>query len=178
MTSSLSKSTLRSFAVAAAFSLFFLTAPEPARGQEIDQTVARISYLSGPVSYSRGDDPDDWDDAAVNLPFTLGDRIYSPEDSRAELQLSAGNFVRLGHRTYLTALNLTHDSKQFYLGGGAASFDIRALGPDEVFEIDTPNIAVTLEGPGRYRVEVDENGAAAGHQKAGGRVSEFGDANG
>lgn len=158
MIASLNKSTLQSFGVAVGFLLFFLTAPEPARGQEIYQTVARISYVSGPVSYSRGDDPDDWEAAIVNVPFALGDRIYSPGDGRAELQLPAGNFARLGHRTYFTALNLTYDVKQFYLGVGAASFHIRQLGPDEIFEVDTPNIAVTLEAGGRYRVEVDEEG--------------------
>src|SRR5574341_1631049 len=158
MDASLVKSTLRRLVVAAGCMLFLLTTSKPARGQEIHQTVARVSYLSGPVSYSRGDDPDEWEAANVNVPFTLGDRIYAPGESRAELQLPGGNFVRLGHRTYFTALNLAYDDKQFYLGEGAAAVNIRSLGPDEIFEIATPNMAVTIEAPGRYRIEVDENG--------------------
>ena len=52
---------------------------------EIRQTVARISYLSGEVSFSRGDDPDNWQPADRNVPMTLGDRIYTGSRSRVEL---------------------------------------------------------------------------------------------
>jgi hypothetical protein len=131
-------------------------APLPA--QERYPAVARLSFISGPVTYSRGDDPDEWDDAIENVPLTIGDRIYAPEDGRAELQLSSGNFVRLAPRSYLSTLNLSDDIKQFYLGEGVASFNIRRLQSDEVIEIDTPNVSVTLEEPGQYRVAVDEDG--------------------
>ncbi|MBI4528155.1 MAG: FecR domain-containing protein [Deltaproteobacteria bacterium] len=144
--------------------MFFAPAQKPAVGQEniddpeIYQEVARVSYVSGGVSYSRGDDPDYWETAAINVPFTLGDRIYSPSSGRAELELPAGNFVRLAPRTYLTALNLSYDIKQFYLGVGKAAFHIRNLAADEIYEVDTPNVAVNFEASGRYRVEVDEEG--------------------
>src|SRR5918992_3812293 len=152
-------STLHKFAlVAITLLLLVLTTSQPAPAQEIDQTVARLSFVSGPVSYSRGDDPDEWDPAMINVPFTLGDRIYAPEDGRAELQLPAGNFVRLAPRSYFSALNLSDDVKQFYLGDGAASFNIRRLRSDEVIEIDTPNVSVTLDQPGKYRIAVDEDG--------------------
>jgi hypothetical protein len=144
--------------VAASLFLSLFLTTSPARGQEIDQTVARLSFVSGAVSYSRGDDPDEWDPAIVNVPFTLGDRIYAPEDGRAELQLPAGNFVRLAPRSYFSALNLTYDTKQFYLGEGSASFNIRNLASDETFEVATPNMAVTFDSPGKYRIEVDEDG--------------------
>jgi hypothetical protein len=143
----------------------FSMTPQPARaqdypdtGDDIDQVVARISFIQGPVSYARGDDPDEWDPAAVNVPFALGDRLYSAADGRAELSLPGGNFVRIGRRSYVSALTLSYDTKQFYVGNGAATFTVRRLGPDEIFEIDTPSVAVTVDQPGRYRVEVDENG--------------------
>jgi hypothetical protein len=125
---------------------------------EIYQTVARISYLSGDVSFSRGDDPDDWQPADVNVPMTLGDRIYTGSRSRIELQVHGGDFVRLGARTDFAALNLTEDTKQFSLRSGVASIRIRRLSDSEIFEIDTPNAAVNFERPGDYRVDVDENG--------------------
>jgi len=126
--------------------------------EDIDQIVARVSFVQGPVSYARGDDPDDWDPAVVNIPFALGDRLYSSTDGRAELSLPGGNFVRLGRRSYVSALTLSYDTKQFYVGNGAATFTVRRLGRDEIFEIDTPSVAVTVDQPGRYRVEVDDNG--------------------
>ena len=140
------------------FFAFALISPGLSAAQERYPSVARISFVSGPVSYSRGDDPDEWDDAIENVPLTIGDRIYAPEDGRAELQLPSGNFVRLAPRSYFSALNLSDDIKQFYLGEGAASFNIRRLRSDEVIEIDTPNVSVTLDQPGRYRIAVDEDG--------------------
>ena len=140
------------------FFAFALISPGLSAAQERYPSVARISFVSGPVSYSRGDDPDEWDDAIENVPLTIGDRIYAPEDGRAELQLPSGNFVRLAPRSYFSALNLSDDIKQFYLGEGASSFNIRRLRSDEVIEIDTPNVSVTLDQPGRYRIAVDENG--------------------
>jgi FecR protein len=125
---------------------------------EMRQTVARISFLSGEVSFSRGDDPEDWQPADQNVPMTLGDRIYTGSRSRVELQVHGGDFVRLGSRTDLAALNLTDDTKQFSLRSGVASIRIRRLSDYEVFEIDTPNAAVTFDRPGAYRLDVDEQG--------------------
>ena len=92
------------------------------------------------------------------MPLTIGDRIYAPEDGRAELQLSSGNFVRIAPRSLLSTLNLSDEIKQFYLGEGAASFHIKSLQSDEVIEIDTPYVSVTLDEPGSYRIAVDEDG--------------------
>ena len=58
---------------------------------DIRQTVARISDLDGSVSYARGDDPDDWQSADRNVPVTLGDRLYTGEQSRLELQVHGGS---------------------------------------------------------------------------------------
>ncbi len=129
-----------------------------AQPADAGQTVARISYLSGDVSYSRGDDPDDWQAPVRNAPFTLGDRLYSAGSGRVELQIQGGEFVRMAPQTDLAALNLTDDVKQFSLSGGTASFQLRRLDQNEAFEVDTPNAAVTFERPGDYRVDVDSNG--------------------
>ena len=158
MLTSLSRAKFPKLGVAVILLAMALLSSGLSSAQERYPTVARISFVSGPVSFSRGDDPDEWDDAIENVPLTIGDRIYAPEDGRAELQLSSGNFVRLAPRSYFSALNLSDDIKQFYLGEGAASLNIRRLGSDEVIELDTPNVSVTLDQPGRYRIAVDEDG--------------------
>ncbi len=135
-----------------------LLSPETLPAQEEYSTVARVSFVSGPVSYSRGDDPDNWDDAIENLPLSVGDRLFAPGDGRVELQLSPGNFVRLAPSSYLSALNLRDEIKQFHLAEGTAAINIRRLGVSEVIEVDTPNVSVTLDQPGNYRIAVDENG--------------------
>ncbi|TMA86443.1 MAG: hypothetical protein E6J74_31680 [Deltaproteobacteria bacterium] len=158
MLSLLNKTNLPRLGFAVIFFAFGLLNPHLLPAQERYPAVARISFVSGPVTYSRGDDPDEWDDAIENVPLTIGDRIYSPEGGRAEVQLSSGNFVRIAPRSYFTTLNLGDDIKQFYLGEGAASFNIKRLQSDEVIEIATPNVAVTLDQPGTYRIAVDEDG--------------------
>lgn len=146
---------------ALAFALVASFATAQARDEygEVSQTVARISFLSGEVSFSRGDDPDDWQPADRNVPMTLGDRVYTGSRSRIELQLQGGDTVRLGARTDFAALNLTDDTQQFSLRSGVASIQIRQLSNNEIFEIDTPNSAVTFDRAGSYRVDVDESGS-------------------
>ena len=134
---------------------------------DIRQTVARLSYVSGDVSFARGDDPDDWQPADPNVPMTLGDRTWTA-GGRLELQVHGGNLIRLAQSTDLAALNLTDDTKQFSLSAGVASFRIRRLGDDEVFEVDTPNAAITFERTGDYRVDVGRTATRACRSAAAG----------
>ncbi len=124
---------------------------------DIRQTVARLAYVSGDVSFARGDDPDQWQPANPNVPMTLGDRVWTA-GGRLELQVHGGSIIRLANATDLAALNLTEDTKQFSLSAGVASFRILRLGDDEVFEVDTPNAAITFERPGDYRIDVRRDG--------------------
>jgi hypothetical protein len=144
--------------------LGLLAAAAGARAQDssdyddVQQSVARISYLVGDVSYNRGDETDVWQNAALNVPVTLGDRLYLEEDARAELQVEGGGFIRLGARSDFSVLNLTTDVKQFSLQEGTASFRLRRLDDQESFEVDTPNVSVTFERAGDYRLDVDADG--------------------
>lgn len=127
-------------------------------GDDVRQTVARVSYLNGAVSYARGDDPDNWQNADLNVPLTLGDRLFTAEGARAELQVHGGAAIRVSANTDLAAMNLTDDTKQFSQTLGTAAFHVRQLGQDEVFEVDTPNAAVTFDAIGDYRIDVDNDG--------------------
>jgi hypothetical protein len=147
---------------AVVFSLFVTPgarAQAPVQGDdEVHQTVARLSFLGGSVSYVRGDDPDNWQQADTNVPLTVGDRIYTGDDGRAELQVHGGFAVRVGAQADLSALNLTNDTKQWSLRGGSAEFQLRRLNDNEVFEVDTPDAAITFDQPGDYRVDVGSDG--------------------
>ena len=68
------------FAVAAILLASLPAAAQSDSGYQDDgirQSVARISYFEGAVSFNRGDDPDGWQLASVNYPVTLGDRIWT-----------------------------------------------------------------------------------------------------
>jgi hypothetical protein len=123
----------------------------------IRQAVIRVSYTSGRVAFSRGDDADHWQDAVINVPLTLGDRLWTEKSARAELQAPGARIV-VAPETQLSILDLREAVAQLSLSVGTAAFRIRHLAEGEIFEVDTPNAAVTLRTPGRYRVFVDEDG--------------------
>ncbi len=151
-------STMAGIAAAVVFAAGVFGQERDEYGDVVQQTVARISHVQGAASYARGDQPDDWQPADANVPLTLGDRLYTDDHSRLELEVQGGDVIRIGAQTDLTALNLTEDTKQFALKSGIGSFQIHRLDEDDTWEVDTPNSAVTFEQPGDYRIDVDRDG--------------------
>ncbi|MBV8144830.1 MAG: FecR protein, partial [Gammaproteobacteria bacterium] len=101
----------------------------------------------------------DWTAATLNRPLTTGDRLWSDEDSRAELDLGTAA-IRLGSYTGFAFLNLNDRSVQMQLSAGALIVSVRDIQNGESYEVDTPNIALSLQQPGVYRVEVNDQGTA------------------
>jgi hypothetical protein len=120
--------------------------------------AARLSYINGTVSFQPGG-VDDWVPAEANRPLTTGDRLWTEEGSRAELNLGSAAF-RLNSRTNFTFLNLDDKAAQVQLSLGTLNVRLRRLAEDETIEIDTPQTAFTLLRPGDYRIEVNETGDA------------------
>ena len=118
--------------------------------------VARLGYLAGDVSFSPAGEPE-WVGASLNRPLTPGDRIWTAAGARAELQVG-GATARVDADTGLSLLNLDDRTTQLQLTQGVVNLRVRRLDADQVFEIDTPNLAFTLLAPGNYRVEVDADG--------------------
>src|ERR1035437_10022148 len=135
--------------------------------------VARLGYISGTVSFSPAGQPE-WVQAAVNRPLTSGDRLWSDAGSRAELQIG-GAAIRLGSATSVTLLNLDDRIAQVQLSQGTLKVRVRHMGPDQVFEVDTPNLAFTLRRPGEYRIDVDPNDNATAVMVQSGRAEVYGE---
>ena len=95
----------------------------------------------------------------INRPITLGDKLWSDQDSLAEIGLGAA-VIRLSSNTAFTILNLDDNVTQISVNEGTISVHLRRLDQDDSFEVDTPNIAFSLLRPGDYRIEVNENGDA------------------
>ena len=127
-------------------------------GADPPARVARLGYMSGAVSFSPAGD-DDWDHATVNRPLTTGDRLWVDEGARAEIQLG-GAVIRMNGGTSVSVLNLDDRIAQLQLTQGTLNVRVRRLQPNQVFEVDTPNLAFTLRQPGAYRIEVDPDGNA------------------
>ncbi|MGD0793556.1 MAG: DUF6600 domain-containing protein, partial [Terriglobales bacterium] len=136
--------------------------PTRAAAQDQDQQddppsrVARIGYMEGSVSFQPAGEPD-WVQAVANRPMTTGDKLWADKDSRAELQLGSA-VIRLNANTGFSFLNLDDNTAQIQLTSGAINLRVRRLDQNDVYEIDTPNLAFTVSQPGSYRVEASEDG--------------------
>ena len=127
--------------------------------QDPSYRVARLNYIHGNVSMEPAG-VDDWVPAEANRPFTTGDYLYTDQGAQAELHLDVA-VMRMGPQTSFGFLNLDDQTVQIKLSEGEMHFKIRNFGQNQVFEVDTPNAAVTLLQNGSYVVSVDPNGSTS-----------------
>src|ERR1017187_4727354 len=111
--------------------------------------VARLNYLSGLVDFQPSG-VDDWVAAPLNRPLTTGDSIWVDDRGRAEFH-AGSTAIRAGSLTAFSFLNLDDKSVQIQLSQGSLQIRIRRLDDDEMFEVDTPNLAFSFLRPGEYR---------------------------
>src|SRR5215467_14060686 len=135
--------------ISIALALSFFTAQRAAADEDDPPSrVARLAFTRGNVSFNPAG-TDDWVAAVVNRPMTTGDKLWSDDGSRAELHLGAA-VIRLSDHTGFSFLNLTDYMTQVRLTEGTLNIRVRHLGDDETFEVDTPNVALSIQRPGSY----------------------------
>jgi hypothetical protein len=122
--------------------------------------VARISYLDGSVSIQPGG-VGDWGAAALNRPMTIGDKLWTDKDSRAELQTGVVS-IHLSSMTALSFLNLNQAITQMRMAEGSINFRVKEIREGDVYEVDTPNATFTVTKAGAFRIDVNENGDSTG----------------
>ncbi|MBS0376302.1 MAG: FecR domain-containing protein [Proteobacteria bacterium] len=120
--------------------------------------VARVNLALGEVSMQPAG-ADSWVSDVANRPLTNGDKVWSDRESRVEIHVGS-SAVRLGGETGLGILNVDDRTVQLKLSAGTLEARVRALGPEQTFEIATPTASVSVLRPGDYRVEVDESSGA------------------
>src|SRR5438132_8421272 len=117
--------------------------------------VARLSDLQGSVSLQPAG-VQEWAAATLNRPLTTGDRLWTDQSSRAELDSGAAA-IRVGATTGFSFRNLDDNTAQMQVSAGTLIVHVRDL-QGQTYEVDTPNIALSLQQPGTYRVEVNDAG--------------------
>lgn len=135
--------------------------------------VARLAYVAGGVSYAAAG-VDDWQAAGINRPLVAGDRLWTASGARDEVQAGPA-VVRMGGETLVTLLNANDRSTQLQLSQGRLNLRVRQLRPDEVLEVDTPNLAFSIRKPGHYRIQVDASGNATQVAVLDGQGEAYGD---
>jgi hypothetical protein len=135
-----------------------LVLPRVALAQDADppSRVARLNFIEGSISFQPAG-TSDWLDANPNRPLTTGDQLWSDEYSRGELHMG-GSVLRISAQTGVSFLNLSDEAVQIQVAQGSAILRVRRLGDDETYELDTPNVALTILRSGEYRVDVTPDG--------------------
>lgn len=121
-----------------------------------DLGMVRLSLIEGDVQVLIQDTAD-WTAAAINLPLCEGDRMWVPDNGRAELQLQGGVYVRSDADTALDVLTMTGDSAQFYLDRGHVYINNRRGGIKTV-QIDTPMSSIRSYNNSIMMIDVSEDG--------------------
>ena len=141
---------------------FWMNREQTASAEELP-SAARIQRVDGEVAFCDDrvatDANAQWTAATANQPFSEGDRIYTRDNARASLAFSGRNFARLDPNTSLDIVSLRDRRTQLALRDGSAMFDVGYLAPNELFEVATPNGAITFDQPGLYNVGFDQNGS-------------------
>jgi len=135
--------------------------------------VARLGYMSGAVSFSPAGE-NDWVLATINRPLTTGDRLWVDAGARAEIQIG-GAMIRMNAGTGISVLNLDDRITQLQLTQGTLHVRVRRIDANQVFEVDTPNLAFTPRQPGEYRIEVDPDRDATTIVVRGGQGEVYGE---
>lgn len=147
-------------AVGSMFLAIWLTSPGWA--EEWPGTPARLGLMEGEVMVQM-EESSDWIPASSNFPLGPGDRVWVNGRGRAEIQLPAGNTVRLGDDTGL-------DIRAFPPAGagtasvrfdrGMATFYIRRLQPEIVaFQVDLPQASIQVSIPSTIRTDLFPDGS-------------------
>jgi hypothetical protein len=124
-------------------------------GAQIDppSRVGRLNYMDGAVSF-RPTGINDWIDADINRPLTTGDNIWVGDRGRAEFHIGSAA-LRLSAYSDFQFLNLDDQTVQIRLSEGTLTVRLRYLAQNQIFEVDTPNVAFTLDRPGEYRIDAN-----------------------
>ncbi len=124
---------------------------------------ARLSLIRGDVSVQTPDSGNEWFAASINLPLAPGDKVWVPEEGRAEIQILGGAYLRADANTDVEIIKLDRESAsaviQIALPQGRIYVQYRNSGVgNSVFQVDTPMVSAMAYGSGRFEVNVDDNG--------------------
>lgn len=136
---------------------------EPSAAAKALPNAARLERVQGEVAINNSlstTSSGEWKAATTNTPVSEGDRLYTRDNSRADVAFTGRNFATVDGNTSLDVLELSSERTQVALREGSALFDIGSLGSGQTFEVATPCGAIDIRERGMYRIAIDEQGSA------------------
>ncbi len=117
--------------------------------------MPRISLVEGDVLLNTAE-TGEWVPAALNTPLHEGDSLWCPADSRAEIQLQNGSWIRLDHGTQLEFLARDSGFLQLHLVRGRL-FVRTSASKEQNLQIDADDTTVLPAARTRLRIDMKDN---------------------
>ena len=111
--------------------------------------------MDGRAAYETSGDVD-WNELTLNLPLVNGDRIIAQPDSRIEVELGDGNFVRISGETDVLFPELSQKKSILKLHEG--DLILRVTDASRV-QVELDQGSVKIRKMGLYRIQVDPDGS-------------------
>jgi len=124
--------------------------------QEPPALVGRISAIHGSASIQRSDEQE-WVDAGINEPVTVGDAVYAPQDSDVRMQIGATD-LDLQSDSEIDIAQLDDNAGTIRLDSGTLDVRVSALPTADGLSIATPRGTVRLTQPGVYSIDAGDEG--------------------
>lgn len=131
-------------------------APDSADAVDPPSRVARLSLINGAVSFVPAGE-NDWVEAQINRPLVTGDKLWTDDGARAELQIGPAA-IRVDQQTSFSFLNLDDQTAQVEVTQGTLNLRVRRVYEGQSYEIDTPTLAFVINRVGEYRVDIAPDG--------------------
>ncbi len=121
--------------------------------------AGRLSVVYGTVSIEPAG-TDQWGGAYPNYPLGPGDRIYTDQDGRAEIQIGQ-TYVRVAPNSDVTLVEVSPNAISFGVGQGSLHVHAQGLWQGQSLYVQTPSGSATLNQPANLRVDVMPSDQAA-----------------
>jgi hypothetical protein len=118
--------------------------------------VARLSVIQGAVSFVPSGE-NDWVPAEINRPLISGDKLWTDNGARAELQIGS-SAIRVDAQTSFNFLDLDDNMAQIELTQGTINLRVRRIYDGQTYEVDTPTLAFVINRVGEYRIDISPDG--------------------
>ncbi|WP_267224571.1 DUF6600 domain-containing protein [Dyella silvae] len=147
--------------------------PDDSGAGDPPSRAARLSYRTGDVGLLPAGEKN-WGDASLNRPLTTGDRLSTGDGARAELEIGGGT-LRIADDSDFGFLTLNDQMAQVEVTKGTLNLSVRGLAEGQSYEIDTPNVALVVDQPGTYRVDISDDGKSTRVIDINGRATVYGE---